>query len=103
MPGANTRLVHPEGVDIVSIESANATESDRPGPGRILGNVYSRLGRRVEVVLNDLARRRGLGPEAVALRVKNRLETAPGEAAHYIDKERAKQSKDLKKLIRYTE
>lgn len=43
-------------------ESTNATASDLPGPGRILGNLYSRGGRPLERALGRLAHRIGLLP-----------------------------------------
>lgn len=62
----------PEDVDIVSLESSNATESDLPGPGRTLGKVYDFLGKRLERALATLAERKGLGPKQVAERILGR-------------------------------
>lgn len=42
------------------------TESDLPGPGRILGNVYSNLGLIAEHVLSLIAVRMGRGPRQTA-------------------------------------
>lgn len=107
MRSFDTRYYYPNDVDIVSIVSSNMTEDDRPGPGRILGNVYSSLGRQLESLLNSFAERRGLGPEAVAHRVRRReedlfnrrrLERPP---TNYTKEEAVQQRKDVKKLVRY--
>ena len=50
--------------DMVSIstESRNETASDIPGPGRLLGEVYGKLGRKLQTVLNFAARSTGRWP-----------------------------------------
>lgn len=105
MPNSNVRRHYPKDIDIVSVTSSNITEDNRPGPGRILGNVYSSLGRRLEGFLNSLAERQGLGPEAVALRIRQReydtRDRRQGPSAKYSRKEAAEQQKDIRKLVRY--
>lgn len=53
--------------DSVSIfsHSTNSTASNLLGTGRVLGNVYSVIGRHLERTLGDIAHRVGFGPEAV--------------------------------------
>jgi hypothetical protein len=60
--------------DATSI-STNATESDRPGPGRTLGNLYSRGGRLLERCIASLAYKCGYGPVAAHERLQHRLLT----------------------------
>lgn len=121
------RRFYPADIDIVEIDSSDGTDSDLPGPGRILGNIYQRLGHRLESVLSVLAQRKGEGPRAVAVRVRKRaqeLEEAAWASRHrtttpegdpdspegderqcqlmYVDKEASKQKKDLKRLIHHT-
>ena len=109
MASSSWRRFYPNEVDIIEHESTNATESDLPGPGRTLGKVYKNIGRRLEEFLNDLAERKGLGPSAVAIRIKNRVDEGRRQAINlkrygqvlYTEKEMADQRKDLKKLIRH--
>ena len=42
----------------VSIDSTNATESDCPRRGRVLGYIFSRIGHKLELLLNGLTKRR---------------------------------------------
>ncbi|KLO08842.1 hypothetical protein SCHPADRAFT_1000667 [Schizopora paradoxa] len=52
--------------DSISTISSNATASNLPGAGRVVGNVFETLGRRLESIINRVATDRGLGPLAVA-------------------------------------
>lgn len=103
----NRRLYYPDDVDVVSIISSNATESDLPGPGRTLGRVYGYLGRHLKRALGALAERKGLGPQQVALRILNR-DTGLGDQTNclsiskYEKKNGDAQLQDFKKLLRYT-
>lgn len=45
------------------------TASDLPGPGRALGNLYSRSGRILERAIAIMAHRLGFGPHAVSIRL----------------------------------
>lgn len=108
MPSPEARCYYPKDVDIVSVVSLNITKDNLPGPGRILGNGYNSLGRRLEGCLNWLAERRGSGPKAVLLRVLEREKVrCRREDYHsnlsvpYTQKEAANQRKDVNKLIRY--
>ncbi|KAH8113661.1 hypothetical protein DFH11DRAFT_1773528 [Phellopilus nigrolimitatus] len=44
--------------------STDATADDLPGPGRLLGNLFMFLGRRLEAAVNRFAEKRGYGPVA---------------------------------------
>ena len=44
--------------------STNDTASNLPGPGRLLGNVYSYAGRRLERAVGIVAHKSGFGPNA---------------------------------------
>lgn len=48
--------------------SSTMTASDLPGPGRALGNLYSRAGKILEVCIARFAYKCGFGPHAVAER-----------------------------------
>lgn len=50
--------------------STNATTSNLPGPGRLLGRLLGFLGRRLEHVFNDFATKLGMGPEAVGQEIR---------------------------------
>lgn len=105
----DTRHYYPCDIELSSLVSSNATEDDRPGPGRILGNIYSGLGRRLEELFNSLAERRGYGPRAVAIRVRERNTNWLRRADHlgyppvqYTRETAHVQRKDISKLIRYS-
>lgn len=53
--------------------SSNATSSNLIGPGRVLGLVYSSLGRSLETRLNRFAAKGGLGPDAIASQIRQML------------------------------
>ena len=104
--GLDPHSGHPGNVAVVSVESSNVTESDLPGLGRTLGNVYNRLGKQLESAFNQFANWKGLGPGAIALRVEKRsqkiLLRQLESKASYTAREGANQRKDLRKLVRYT-
>lgn len=50
--------------------SSNETADNLPGPGRILGNVYVSLGRRVEHGVARVAVRMGIGPQVIANKIQ---------------------------------
>lgn len=111
--------------------SSDATASDLPGPGRLLGNLYSNNGRKLETAIGKTAEWMGYGPRVVAERVRERtslirtykeylqhIETCPNRrnrcwlCGYYIEKTRAqtpaaiqakrnKVKKDCKKLLKY--
>lgn len=66
-------------------ESTNATASDLPGPGRILGNLYSRGGRPLERALGRFAHRVGLFPRSVDPGVDARGATEESEGSRSIN------------------
>lgn len=53
-----------------SANSATETDSDVPGPGRLLGKAYGFLGRKAEDCISSAAAKLGLGPRATALKVR---------------------------------
>lgn len=59
--------------------STNATAPNLPGAGRMVGLFYDAAGRVLEMNLNKFARRIGLGPQAVATRIINRVGRASCE------------------------
>lgn len=82
-------------------ESTNRTESDLPGPGRLLGKLYSSLGRRLERGINAIAVRRGYGPLSAAERFRSKYGRR-GDVRDETSVKGAQDRKDCKKLIRYT-
>ena len=108
MAAPSSRRYLPSDVEVLSLASTNVTASDLPGPGRILGNVFSYLGRKVELAIESLAVSRGYGPENVVSRIRER-DYAYRErdwphhnyTRNYTDDDTQKQTKDLKRLLRY--
>lgn len=60
--------------ELCSIASSNETMDDLPGPGRILGNLYTSARRRLENGIGRLAVRMGRGPNVTALKIQRILE-----------------------------
>lgn len=95
-------------------QSSDETESNLPGPGRLLGNAYEHFGRKLESFANRVAARYVRGPNDVALRIKKRASLVkqhnyvlydPDNRQLYRQydwKDEAVQRKDLKRLNRYT-
>lgn len=54
----------------VSITST-ATADNNPGPGRIVDNLFQKWGKALERYLEKLLSRYGVGPEAVAARIRD--------------------------------
>lgn len=77
-----------------SIASSNETADNLPGPGRILGNVYVSLGRRLERGVARVAGRMGFGPQVLALKIR-KVEEKDGKWWQPLDAE------DLRKLRKY--
>lgn len=100
------RTAYPNDIDVLTITSSNETASDIPGPGRLLGKLYSSIGLRLETCLNSFAERRGMGPQVIACRIKNRWRDASKRddwvRGEYTKQETRDQRKDMKKLIQYT-
>lgn len=59
---------------LVTENSLSMTESDLPGPGRILGNVYSKLGLIAEHVLSLIAVRMGRSPRQTADKLRKLIQ-----------------------------
>lgn len=56
---------------IGSYNSATETDSDIPGPGRLLGKAYGYLGKKVEASFSTAAMKFGLGPRATAVKIRH--------------------------------
>lgn len=109
-PSMSSHGIHPifnNEISAIEQESTNETASDLPGAGRIVGNLYSFLGKKVERILNSIAEKRGHGPGNAAERIRSsrewcydwRSETV--EWQYPSDQERQRR-KDCKKLIHHT-
>lgn len=62
---------------LVSLVSYNATEPNRPGPGRNMDRLFTFLGGRLEKRLNRVGTFFGLGPDACMERIQARLAAFP--------------------------
>lgn len=61
--------------------STNATEDNRPGPGRTLGLLYDYLGSRIEGPINRFTTSRRAAPRAVIARTRSRAESSDSSAS----------------------
>lgn len=94
-------------ISYVSIESSNETASDLPGAGRTLGNVYSKLGRKLEGALVLAVRsNQGKGPSEIARKIMQlRSEVNILQGLHSGDRLPGlfkKLKKDCRALLEYT-
>lgn len=55
---------------IGSYNSSTESDSDIPGPGRLLGKVYNILGKKAEICISEAAVRLGRGPRATAMKIR---------------------------------
>lgn len=62
---------------IGSYNSATETDSDIPGPGRLLGKAYGYLGKKVETSFSTAAMKFGLGPRATAVKIRRLVREGP--------------------------
>lgn len=89
--------ISPDGVyNLCSLPSSNETASNLPGPGRMLGNFYGFLGRRLGIGMSRAAERMGYGPRVVAMRIQRTWESPALDLAR-----RRKLKKNCIRLARY--
>lgn len=62
---------------IGSYNSGAETDSDVPGPGRLLGKAYVCLGKKVETGFSNAAMKFGLGPRATAVKIRRLVRECP--------------------------
>ena len=102
-----------DGMDSFPAESRNGTESDIPGPGRLLGKVYAKLGRKLETVLNLVVRSTGRGLAPTANEIQQLALTleypeyyldcrTPSETKVVVKKLEKKLEKGCRALVKYT-
>lgn len=82
---------------IGSYNSATETDSDIPGPGRLLGKAYTFFGKKVESIISKTAVKLGRGPRATAIKIRRLVQedTPLGPAS------RKKLNKAGKQLMKY--
>ena len=92
-----------DAVDVISMSatSLNETESDLLGSGRLLGNLYMKLGKHVEDMIGRIAHSMGRGPISTAKRIRN-LAPIPLNEVVSDATVKKKLAKDYKLLIKYT-
>lgn len=86
----------------VTTNSSLRTESDRPGPGRNLGNLYSYVGLKVEALLSTAAVRIGRGPRQTAKRIRQLTQQdILRKSSRHVELQKA--GKRLVKYVRYVD
>ncbi|KLO08853.1 hypothetical protein SCHPADRAFT_1000672 [Schizopora paradoxa] len=89
-------------IDSMASVSTNATAPNLPGPGRNLGLLLDRVGKRVESFLNKCASRSGMGPIATAQKIRQlRRYSELTLREHYSLSPMRLTKSDAKKLIKY--
>ncbi|KAI5116344.1 hypothetical protein M0805_005819 [Coniferiporia weirii] len=91
---------------VCSIASSNETADNILGPGRILGNVLSSSGRRLERRLGIIADNLGFGPRATAVRIQRRRKAITTRLEYPLlpgpfGTDGEKIEKDCRRLVRY--
>jgi hypothetical protein len=81
-PIQHSSLVRLQRIDTTS---TNATEDDRPGPGRGLDKLYQASGRKLERLLGVAAERMGFGPAATERSIVNVMYRLR-ESGHYVER-----------------
>lgn len=84
----------------MSAESRNETASDIPGAGRLLGTMYTMLGRKIECTMSSIASSMGKGPAPVAARIRE-LSSSLDSRVSGTDTAK-KLEKSCKTLVNYT-
>ena len=101
----STRHIYRPDIDIVSIDSTDATVSDIPGPGRTLGKAFALVGAKLEHSVNQFAKQCKLGPIELTRRIERRRRDENGilrSSTSHDDDELSQLKKDLQKLLRYS-
>ena len=83
---ADDELNDTQSVTSSSFYSSNYTMSNLVGPGRVLGNLYSSLGRRLERSIGASAHKAGFGPSATYEKIQEYFETVR-KVGHLIERE----------------
>lgn len=71
--------------ELCSLASSNETADNLPGPGRLLGNLYEGIGRRLENGLGRVAVRMGLNPHIMAMSNQGITSARLHSRSQYID------------------
>lgn len=74
IPPFSRQALYDEDEESVQSISTMATEDDLPGAGRILGNILSYYGRKLEQTLSKKAEKHGAGPVASAQKILDLIE-----------------------------
>ncbi|KLO07879.1 hypothetical protein SCHPADRAFT_1001338 [Schizopora paradoxa] len=104
---ANEEAMQPGPSSSPPSRGTDSTASNLPGPGRTVGKLFSWLGKKVERRANNFATQRGVGPEAIALKILRLrcLDDRPLLILSYIDTEEYRRDisdgKNRRKLIKY--
>ena len=83
---ADDELHDTQSVTSSSFYSSNYTMSNLVGPGRVLGNLYSSLGRRLERSIGASAHKAGFGPSATYEKIQDYYETVR-KVGHLVERE----------------
>lgn len=87
--------------EVCSLTSSAETADDLPGPGRLLGNLYSFIGRKFENRVGSVVVRMGYGPTVSALKIQ-RIEEDQSLCYSVRRKKLRKNCKLLAQYLRYT-
>lgn len=88
--------------EICSIASSTETADNLPGPGRLLGNLYTGAGRRLEDEFGRIAALMGYGPNAMSMKIQKLL-MDKSLRAFSRRKKLKKKCKDLARYVRYVQ
>ena len=100
MQGASSLLPEPDCLwEICSATDTDETADNLPGHGRLLGNFYSLIGCKFETKRGHAADRIGLGPLAIARKIRRIV--IENEDGYIWNSQRKKAGRKCKQLVRY--
>ena len=100
MQGASSLPSEPDCLwEVCSATDTNETADNLPGHGRLLGNFYSLVGRKLEAKLGHAADGMGLGPPAIAKKIRRIV--IEDEDGYIWNSQYKKAERKCKQLVRY--
>ena len=100
MQGASSLPSEPNCLwEVCSATDTNETADNLPGHGRLLGNLYSIVGRKLEAKLGHAADKMGLGPRTTARKIRRIV--IEDEEGYIWNNNLKKAERKCKQLVRY--
>ena len=100
MQGTSSLPTEPDCLwEVCSATDSTETADNLPGHGRLLGNFYSFVGRKLDAKLGHAADRMGLGPPAIARKIRRIV--IEDEEGYIWNRNLKEAERKCKQLVRY--